>query len=51
MSLIAFGGGPRLLRSFLAFLALACALGGGVLAMSLLGAGGSDWSGGCSPPT
>ena len=40
MSLIAFGGGPRLLRSFLAFLALACALGGGVLAMSLLGARG-----------
>ena len=40
MSLIAFGGGPRLLRSFLAFLVLACALGGGVLAISLLGARG-----------
>ena len=40
MTLVAFGGGRRLLRSFLAFLALACALGGGVLALSLLGARG-----------
>lgn len=40
MALIAFGGGRRLLRSFLAFLALSCALGGGVLALSLLGARG-----------
>lgn len=40
MSLAAFGGDRRLLRSFLSFLALACALGGGVLAMSLLGARG-----------
>ena len=40
MALIAYGGGKRLLRSFLAFLALSCALGGGVLALSLLGARG-----------
>ena len=40
MALLAFGGGRRLLRSFLAFLALSCALGGGVLALSLLGARG-----------
>ncbi|WP_417092459.1 sigma-E processing peptidase SpoIIGA [Intestinimonas timonensis] len=40
MALIAYGGGQRLLRSFLAFLALSCALGGGVLALSLLGARG-----------
>lgn len=40
MALIAFGGGRRLLRSFLSFLALSCALGGGVLALSLLGARG-----------
>ena len=40
MVLLAFGGGRRLLRSFLAFLALACALGGGVLALSLMGARG-----------
>lgn len=40
MALIAYGGGQRLLRSFLAFLAISCALGGGVLALSLLGARG-----------
>ena len=48
MALIAYGGGQRLLRSFLAFLALSCALGGGVLALSLLGARG--WSGVSSLP-
>lgn len=40
MALVAFGGSRRLLRGFLSFLALSFALGGGVLALSLLGARG-----------
>lgn len=40
MVLIAFGGEKRLLRLCLVFLALSCALGGGILAISLLGGAG-----------
>lgn len=37
MALVAYGGARRLLRLLLLFLALSCALGGGVLALGLLG--------------
>lgn len=40
MALIAFGRSPRLLRLILVFFAVSAALGGGILAMQLLGAGG-----------
>ena len=40
MLLLAYGGGRRLLRQGLLFLLLTCALGGGVVAIGLLGQGG-----------
>lgn len=46
MSVAAYGGSRRLLRQSLLFLALSCALGGGVLAVSLLGGRGLTLSGG-----
>ena len=46
MSVAADGGSRRLLRQSLLFLALSCALGGGVLAVSLLGGRGLTLSGG-----
>lgn len=46
MSVAAYGGSRRLLRQSLLFLALSCALGGGVLAVSLLGGRGLPLSGG-----
>ena len=46
MSVAAYGGSRRLLRQSLLFLALSCALGGGVLAVSLLGGRGMSLSGG-----
>ena len=45
MSVAAYGGSRRLLRQSLLFLALSCALGGGVLAVSLLGGRGLTLSG------
>ena len=46
MSVAAYGGSRRLLRQSLLFLALSCALGGGVLAVSLLGGRRLTLSGG-----
>ena len=46
MNVAAYGGSRRLLRQSLLFLALSCALGGGVLAVSLLGGRGLTLSGG-----
>ncbi len=46
MSVASYGGSRRLLRQSLLFLALSCALGGGVLAVSLLGGRGLTLSGG-----
>ena len=46
MSVAAYGGSRRLLRQSLLFLALSCALGGGVLAVSLLGGRGLSLDGG-----
>ena len=40
MALLAYGGSRRLLRLLLTFIALACAFGGGILAISLLGGQG-----------
>lgn len=40
MALLAYGGSKRLLRLFLVFAALACAFGGGILAIGLLGGRG-----------
>lgn len=46
MALAAYGGSRRLLRQSMLFLALSCALGGGVLAVTLLGGQGLALSGG-----
>lgn len=46
MSLASYGGSRRLLRQSLLFLGLSCALGGGVLAITLLGGQGLTLSGG-----
>lgn len=46
MCVIAYGGGRRLLRQSLLFLALSCALGGGILMVALLGGRGLTLSGG-----
>lgn len=46
MSVASYGGSRRLLRQSLLFLSLSCALGGGVLAVSLLGGRGLTLSGG-----
>ena len=46
MLLTAYGGGRRLLRQGLLFLLLTCALGGGVVAIGLLGQGGLTLGGG-----
>ena len=46
MLLTAYGGGRRLLRQGLLFLLLTCALGGGVVAIGLLGQGGLTRGGG-----
>ena len=46
LALTAFGGRQRLLRLTLVFFACACALGGGVLMVSLLGSGGLTYANG-----
>lgn len=49
LALTAFGGRQRLLRLTLVFFACACALGGGVLMVSLLGSGGLTYANGIQP--
>lgn len=46
LALTAFGGRQRLLRLTLVFFACACALGGGVLMVSLMGSGGLTYANG-----
>lgn len=46
MALAAFGGSRRLLRLLMLFFALSCALGGGILAIGLLGGQGLTLEGG-----
>ena len=46
MVLVGLGGSRRLLRQSILFFALACAFGGGVLAIGLLGGGGLSLGGG-----